>query len=261
MRLNYVSFNDVKGSSFLICAMDSDHDTGLHDRSVDLADGVDEASISESEVLLDSDIPVLLDSGAHDFFEAGVDNFDLIGTFDLRSLLSESHEFKKSGLGFLLIFLGHTSWGDVVEILEPLEVGAGNTPTIDEHVWGADNTSSGENLFGSVGGWSIGSLENGLDLDKVSISSVERFLSGGRDHAVSLLEEELLRVLSNSFGSIWEAGKRSVLDHVSLDSLDIETIRVMYGRVVLNNSGNLTTILLDELGSPVADSTETLNDE
>ena len=52
-----------------------------------------------------------------------------------------------------------------------------------------------------------------------------------------------------------------MLDHVGLDLLDIETGGVVNGRVVFNDSGDDTTILLDELGGPVADGTETLNDE
>lgn len=52
-----------------------------------------------------------------------------------------------------------------------------------------------------------------------------------------------------------------MLDHVGLDLLDIETSGVVNSRVVLNDSGDDTTILLNELGGPVADGTETLNDE
>jgi len=43
--------------------------------------------------------------------------------------------------------------------------------------------------------------------------------------------------------------------------LDIETLRVVNSRVVLTDSGDNTTFLLQELGSPVSDSTESLNDE
>ena len=90
---------------------------------------------------------------------------------------------------------------------------------------------------------------------------MERFLSSGRDHAVGFLEEEVLWVISDELSSFRVVGKGSVLNHEVLYFLDIETIRVVNGGVVLNNSGDLTTILLNELGSPVADSTETLNDE
>ena len=90
---------------------------------------------------------------------------------------------------------------------------------------------------------------------------MKRFLGGSGDHAVSWLKKELLRILTNSFSGIREANERSMLDHVGLDSLNIETVRIVDGRIVLNDSGDLATILLDELGGPVADSTESLNDK
>ena len=52
-----------------------------------------------------------------------------------------------------------------------------------------------------------------------------------------------------------------MLGHEILDFLDIKTVGVVDSGVVLNHSGDLSTVLLDELGSPVADSAEALNDE
>jgi hypothetical protein len=65
----------------------SDHNTGFFVRLVDLADSVDEAGVSEGQVLLDREVPVFFDSGAHDFLEAGVDNVELCGTLDLFTIL------------------------------------------------------------------------------------------------------------------------------------------------------------------------------
>ena len=90
---------------------------------------------------------------------------------------------------------------------------------------------------------------------------MKRFFSGSGDHAVSGLEEELLGVGADGLSSIGVGGEGSVLDHEGLDLLDVETGGVVNGGVVLNDSGDLTTILLDELGGPVADGTETLDDE
>ena len=45
------------------------------------------------------------------------------------------------------------------------------------------------------------------------------------------------------------------------DSDSIKASGVVDGGVVLNHSGNFTTVLLDELGGPVADSAEALDDE
>ena len=52
-----------------------------------------------------------------------------------------------------------------------------------------------------------------------------------------------------------------MLDHVLLHILNIETVGVVDGGVVLDDSGDLAAVLLDELGSPVAHSAEALHDE
>ena len=52
-----------------------------------------------------------------------------------------------------------------------------------------------------------------------------------------------------------------MLGHVVLDRLNIEAIRVVTSRVVLDDSRDLTTVLLDELRGPVADSAKALDDK
>ena len=61
--------------------------------------------------------------------------------------------------------------------------------------------------------------------------------------------------------STGETAESSVFDHVILNFLYIETIGVVSGGVVLDNSGNLATILLNEFGGPVTDCTEALYNE
>jgi hypothetical protein len=48
---------------------------------------------------------------------------------------------------------------------------------------------------------------------------------------------------------------------VILDFLDVQTGGVVDGRVVLNDSGDLATILLDKLRGPISDGTESLDNE
>lgn len=239
----------------------SDHNAGLHEGLVDLADGVDEASITEGKVLLDSHLPVLLGGGAHDFLETRVDDIDLVSALELRSLVLEAHKLEELSLRLLLVFLGHTAGGDVVQVLQPFEVGAGDTTTVDKHVRGAHNALALEDLLGGVGRGTVGTLEDGLHSDGVGVTLVEGLLGGGGDHAVSLLEEELLGVLADGLSGVREGGEGTVLGHPCLHGLNIETVRVVDGGVVLDDGGDLATILLDELGGPVADSTEALHDE
>ena len=78
--------------------MRSDHDTGLHEGLVDLADGVDEAGVSVGKVSINSNLPVLADGGGHNFFETRVDNVDFIGTLNLGGLGLKSHKLEELDL-------------------------------------------------------------------------------------------------------------------------------------------------------------------
>lgn len=228
---------------------------------MDLADGVDEAGVSVGKVSLDSDVPVLTDSASHDLLKSRVDDVDLIGTFNHVRFSLKTHKLEELDLRLLLVLLGQTSWCDVIEVLQPFEVRAGDTTAVDKHVWGSDNSSASEDLLCSVGGGAVGTFEDSLDLDVFGVAGVEGLLGGSGDHAVSLLEEEGLRVLTNSLSSIGVSGEGTVLDHEVLDLLDIKTGGVVDSGVVLNDSGDQAAVLLDELGGPVADSTEALDDE
>lgn len=60
---------------------------------------VHEASISEAQVLFESELPVLLHGRAHDFVEAGVDDVQLGSTLDFFAILSlVAHDFKETHL-------------------------------------------------------------------------------------------------------------------------------------------------------------------
>ena len=61
----------------------------------------------------------------------------------------------------------------MIEILEPLEVRAGDTTSVDEHVRCANNTTAKEDLFSCMSGRTIGTLKDCLDLDVLSIALVE----------------------------------------------------------------------------------------
>ena len=52
-----------------------------------------------------------------------------------------------------------------------------------------------------------------------------------------------------------------MLHHPVFDFLNIQTVWIVDGRVVLDDSRNFSTILLNEMGCPVADCTESLDNE
>jgi len=228
---------------------------------VDLIDSIDEAGVTQGDFPFASDLPVLSDGGGHDFLKARVNDVDLVGTLELVLLVSKAHDVKKATLRLHLVSLGHAARSDVVEVLEPLEVGAGDTTAIDKHVGSALDSSALEDLLGGEGGRAVGTLEDGFDLDLLSVSHVQRLLDGGGDQAVSLLREEGHGVLGDDLSGVGVGFERAVLEHMRLHGFDTETVGVVDGRVVLHNSGNFATVFLNELGGPVADGTESLNDE
>ena len=163
----------------------SNHEASFFHGFVNLANSVDEACISEGKILLYGKFPVLSRGCNHDFFESGVDNIELVSSLNIGLGVFDSHKVEESGLGFLLVLLGQSSWGDVIKILKPFEVGAGNTTTIDKHVWGSDDSLALEDLMSLESSWTISSLEDGLDLDVSIVSSVDGLLCSSWDHAVS----------------------------------------------------------------------------
>ena len=60
----------------------------------------------------------------------------------------------------------------MVNILEPLEIGAGDTTAVHEHVRRSNDSPANEDLLGGVSGGTVGSLENGLNLNQFSIALV-----------------------------------------------------------------------------------------
>ena len=151
----------------------SDHHTSLHSASVDLLDGVDETGISEGEVLVNSELPVFLNSVLHDLLKTRVDNVKFGSTLSSNLIFIEAHHLEELLLRFLLILLGHATGSDVIDVLEPFEVGAGDTTAVHEHVWSSDDTSALEDLLGGVGGGTVGSFEDGLNLNQFSIIFVK----------------------------------------------------------------------------------------
>jgi hypothetical protein len=61
----------------------------------------------------------------------------------------------------------------VIDVLKPFEVGAGDTTAVHKHVRSSDDTSAHEDLLGGVGGGTVGSLEDGLNLNQFSIVFVK----------------------------------------------------------------------------------------
>ena len=111
---------------------------------MDLSDGLTKASISEVEIVFNRVLPVHLGGFVHDLLQTRVDDVDFASTSQVlhvgRVLWQlVAHSLENLNVLLLGVFLGHTAWGDVVQILEPLEVGTGDTTTVGKHVGDGDN--------------------------------------------------------------------------------------------------------------------------
>ena len=89
-------------SSFILL---SDHDTGLHHAAVNLLDSIHEARVSERQVALKSNLPVLLTGGGHDLLKSRVDDVDFISTLKLANLVLVSSNLEEMGISLNLILL------------------------------------------------------------------------------------------------------------------------------------------------------------
>jgi len=239
----------------------SDHNSGLLVGLVDLVDSVSEAGFSEGEILLNGEVPVFLGGGVHDFFETRVDDIDFISTLELVGFGIVAHDLEELGLRLFLVLLGHLSGGDVIEVLQPFEVGAGDTTSVDEHVRGNRDSTGTEFDLSSVSGGSVGTFEDGFAVKRIHVTVVDGLLGGSGDETVTRLAHERERVLNVLLGGTGETVEGTVRDHVVFDSLDVETFGVVDGGVVLTDSSDNGSFLLQELGSPVADGTESLDDK
>ena len=151
----------------------SDHHTSLHSVPMDLLDGVYETCVSEGKVSVHSELPVLLNSVCHDLFKTRVDNIKLGSTLGCYLIFLEAHHLEELLLRLFLVLLGHATGSDVIDVLKPFEVGASDTTAVHKHVRSSDDTSAHEDLLSGVGGGTVGSLEDGLNLNQISIVFVE----------------------------------------------------------------------------------------
>jgi hypothetical protein len=172
-----------------------------------------------------------------------------------------AHDLEETHLRFLFILLGHLTGGDVFKVLEPLEVGASDTTTVDKKVRGTDDASLDEDLFSGEGGGAIGTLEDSFNLNLLGVLFVKGFLDGGGNQVVGLLKHVTVGVSDLSLSGTGEALKSAVFSEIILALLNVDTVGVVDGTVVFNDCGDLGTVLFEELCGPVSDSAESLNDE
>lgn len=98
-----------------------------------------------------------------------------------------SHSLQDLHVLLLLILLGHTAWGDVIQVLQPLEVGASDTTSVGQHVWNCDDSSFKECFFSAESCWAISSFDYYLAFKLVYVVLVDSLFFSSRDEDITFL--------------------------------------------------------------------------
>lgn len=204
--------------------------------------------------------------GFHDLLETRVDDVDFFRALEVfhvgrggGQLVAES--FQNLQVPLFLVLLGHAAGRDVLDVLEPLEVRDSDTAAVCKHVRNDDDAAFHESLFSHKGSRAIGTFQDNAAVEGVRIVDRDRLLNCSGDQDVALLGEERERVEGFFFSRFGVADEGAVEEEVILALIDIKTLWVVDGRVVLNDGGDYAFLLLDEVACPVADGTETLDIE
>jgi len=148
----------------------------------------------------------------------------------LQGVLNRLEEMVVS---FPLILEGQTSVGDVIEILQPLEVGHSDTTSVDVHVRDDEAALVLEDLVRCGGDGSISSLSDDPGLDLVGVALVDGLFHGGGDQDVAGLVHDVLPGVGLSPG---EAHDGAVLQLVVLQGLGVNAVLVVDAAVPLGDT-------------------------
>lgn len=112
----------------------------------------------------------------------------------------------------------------MVQVLEPLEVGAGNTTTVCQHVWHGDDTSLQKRLFSEESGWTVSSFHDDFALKIVTVVFVNGLLFGSWDEDITFHLHKLRWVDVGFSAGLVESLEGSLIVPVHLHVVNIEAI-------------------------------------
>jgi len=98
-----------------------------------------------------------------------------------------AHSFEELDVLFFCVLLSHTTGCDVIKVLEPLEIRAGNTSSVGEHVGDTDDTSLFKSVLSAESSGSVGALKDDLALELVAVVLRNSFFLGSGDQDITLL--------------------------------------------------------------------------
>ncbi len=146
----------------------------------------------------------------------------------------------------------------MVQVLDPFEVGDGDTTGVHVEVGQDHDVALEELLVGIGGGRSVGTLGDDLGLDLVDVLGGDLALESGGHEDVALEAHNLGGGHVLGLGVALEA---TVLLPVGQEVFAVETVGVVEGGVDFNQTDDLGSLSLEEFEGVVADVAESLDDE
>jgi len=222
-EIGYPSFNVYFLSALVNYeALSSDHQAALLKVLVHLLDRQREAGVSEVEVVVNGKLPVFCGSFVHNLIQTRVDDVNFARAsqvLHVRGVLGDlvAHLLENLEVLLLGVFLSHAAGGNVIQVLEPLEVGAGHTTAVGKHVGHGDDITGKECLLSVEGSRAVSTLNNNLALEVITVILVDSLLLGSRDEDVALELHELSGVKVSFSLSTVVAFERATLVPPGLD--------------------------------------------
>jgi len=147
----------------------------------------------------------------------------------------------------------------VVEVLEPFEVGDGDSTGVKEDIGEEDDAFLGGDFLGGLGGRAVGGFGDHLALEFMSVELVEGLFEGGGDEDVALLVDGGL--VSPGLLSLRVLSDTTLRLFVFVKVFGINSVGVIDRTVPFGNTDQGATVPRDEVRGPVSDVSESLHDD
>jgi len=147
----------------------------------------------------------------------------------------------------------------VIQVLEPLEIRAGNTASVGEHVGDDNDASLLEFFLSTEGSGSVGTLKDDLAVEEVTVILVNSLFFGSGDQNIALFFHEISWVERYFLRRSAEADESASLCEVGLCNVNVDSVGIVDGRVVLNDANYLSSVLFTEFCGPESYCAKTLD--
>jgi len=143
----------------------------------------------------------------------------------------------------------------MVEVLQPFEVRDGNTTSVQQDIGQDEDTSLGEDIFGSEGSGSVSSFSQDLALELASIELVDGLFDGSRDSEITRLVESGVIPIALASGEVKEG---SFVSSEFEELIGVNTIGIVDRSFDIDDTDQFSTLFSHEFTGEVTDVTETL---